>query len=629
MIYIISNNQLIDYKNIKVSSLNDCFAYFLNIKYVQVDTETIGDCWSGHIYTLQLGDSLNQFVIDYQSLTGLEKLQIKQFLEDKSKVFILQNAKYDLKFFYKENIKLVNIYDTFLAECILTTGRKKRGLGLKGLGQKYLGIEISKEIRGKINYLGLTEEVVVYAATDTMYLENIMSLQLKEIDRLELNKVLDLENNVVKVFAEMEYNGFILNPNKWLALHKKSQDEVTKYLKELNQYLFDNKELYKGFIKHKVDLFSDKFEVNINWNSPQQVLAVFNLAGLKITSVNEKVIEKFRSQYEVVDKYLSYKEHQTKISKFGENFLKWINPITHRVHTEFWQVLSTGRISSGRKEDKKKGIKGNPNMQNLPAEKDYRASFESEEGWDIVGFDFGSQELILLAADSNEPVFVNATLNNWDLHSYVAEATFPGKWKLDALDNCEYYISNQKCKCPEHKKLRDKIKTLNYSLSYGAGASKLAMSLNISINEAKLIIQNYFMGMPILKNYFEVIKEFARNNLMMRSFSPYRRIRFFDRPESQEELASIEREGLNDRIQATGADITKLALVKLWNYRETYNLPVKFLLQVHDEILTTTPEQFSKEWYEIKQKLMLEAANEICPNLQIPVDGYISKIWEK
>lgn len=622
MIYIISNNQLIDYKNIKVSSLVDCFAYFLNIKYVQVDTETIGDCWSGHIYTLQLGDSSNQFVIDYQSLTGLEKIQIKAFLEDKDKIFILQNAKYDLKFFYKESIKLKNIYDTFLAECILTTGRKERGLGLNALGRKYLGIEISKEVRGKINYLGLTEEVVIYAATDVMHLENIMLLQLKEIERLELEKLLDLENSVVKVFAEMEFNGFKLNQDKWLKLHNKSEEEVTKYLAELNQIIYDNKEIYKDFIEHKVDLFSDEYKVNINWNSPKQITALLNLSGLKIESVNEKLIEKFRKQYTIIDKYLNYKEHQTKISKFGKNFLKWVNPFTGNVHTSFWQILNTGRISSGRKDE-------SPNMQNLPAEKEYRASFESEEGWDIVGFDFGSQELILLASDSNEPVFVNATNNNWDLHSYVADMTFPEKWKNDALEDCEYFISKQKCKCPEHKKLRDKIKTLNYSLSYGAGASKLAQSLNISVNEAKLIIYNYFLGMPILKNYFEQIKQFARNNLMMRSFYPYRRIRFFDKPDNQEELASIEREGLNDRIQATGADITKLALVKLWNYREEHNIPVKFLLQVHDEILTTTPEHFSKEWYEIKKKLMLEAANEICTNLQIPVDGYIAKTWQK
>jgi DNA polymerase-1 len=340
MFYIISNNQLIDYKNIKSSSLVDCLAYFFNIKNVQVDTETIGDCLSGYIYTLQLGDSQNQFVIDYQSMTDSEKTQIKEFLEDKSKLFILQNAKYDLQFFYKERIKLVNIYDTFLAECVLTTGLKVRGLGLKDLCKNYLNIEMSKEVRGKINYLGLTEEVVIYAATDVMHLENIMILQLIKIDELELNKVLDLENNVVKVFAEMEFNGFLLNSEKWSKLSNKAENEVNIYLKELNQLIYDNKDIYKGFIEHKVDLFSDEYVVNVNWNSPQQVLAILTLSGLSITSVNEKVIEKFRDSHKLIDIYLKYKEYQTKISKFGNNFLKWINPHTNRVHTSFWQVLN-------------------------------------------------------------------------------------------------------------------------------------------------------------------------------------------------------------------------------------------------------------------------------------------------
>jgi hypothetical protein len=104
-------------------------------------------------------------------------------------------------------------------------------------------------------------------------------------------------------------------------------------------------------------------------------------------------------------------------------------------------------------------------MQQIPAHTKHRSCFEAREGYSFVSCDFSSQELVLIAEDSQEPVWIEAVQKGWDLHSSVAEMVFKKIWKNAALLDCLYYKTKQKCDCPEHKKLRDKIKTINYALS--------------------------------------------------------------------------------------------------------------------------------------------------------------------
>ena len=121
MIYLLSTQERIDFEDIQdiqKVTIQDCLDYFKDKNTISVDTETEGfDPYTCKIISLQLGDSSNQFVIDCRN-TSIQ--YFKELLE--TKLLLLVNAQFDLRFLYHNNIYPKNIYDLFLVECILTTG---------------------------------------------------------------------------------------------------------------------------------------------------------------------------------------------------------------------------------------------------------------------------------------------------------------------------------------------------------------------------------------------------------------------------------------------------------------------------------------------------------------------------
>ena len=100
MKYLVSNSQtLFSYDNIERASVLNALLYFKDISVISLDTETTGlDPHCEKIILLQLADEKNQYVID--ALT-VDISKFKDLLEDRSKTFIIQNAKFDLQMFYK------------------------------------------------------------------------------------------------------------------------------------------------------------------------------------------------------------------------------------------------------------------------------------------------------------------------------------------------------------------------------------------------------------------------------------------------------------------------------------------------------------------------------------------------
>jgi DNA polymerase I-like protein with 3'-5' exonuclease and polymerase domains len=481
MKYIISSNYKVDNseeaKLIKTATEKDLLDWIKNKDVIEIDTETIKNSndVNGYVFTFQVGDSDNQYVLD---CTESNNVELAKSILKTDKIKVLQNAKYDIKWFLNWGINPTNIYDTMLAEMCINLGYKAVGLGLDKISSRYLNVEVSKEIRGQINYLGLTPAVVNYAATDVEYLSKIREAQLKVIKEKGLEKVVELENKVVRVFAEMESTGIYLNEKKWLEVEKHHKNLVLTKEKELTEYLLNHK--VKKYLYVTLDMFEGEKLQNFNFNSSQQIVNVLNLIGkenkkkqlISLSNASEAELQKIAYLEPFINMYLDYKEQITNIAKYGSNFLltkkkfktkeggesaysyPTINPSTGRVHYDYWQMVETGRVSCN-----------SPNMQQIPAHTKHRSCFEAREGYSFVSCDFSSQELVLIAEDSQEPVWIEAVQKGWDLHSSVAEMVFKKIWKNAAVSDCLYYKTKQKCDCPEHKKLRDKIKTINYALS--------------------------------------------------------------------------------------------------------------------------------------------------------------------
>lgn len=608
----------------EVKTIDDCIDWIKDLPFICLDTETEGFFdHKNRIIMLQLSDGINVWVLDTRNTDYIQKL--KPYLENK--LILGQNLKFDYKFLKYEGVILNHIYDTFLAECILTNGLDNRQLGLGAITKKYCNFELDKSVRNQ--FIGLkgqpfTHKQIVYGAEDVLYLPEIKEKQLEQINQLDLLNWLNLENKSCLVLADIEYNGMCFSPEKWLKLADIAESHVKDYSKELDKYVLEDSRL-SAYVSQYVqgDLFGGvERAVNIKWSSPTQVVKVFRTLGMDIEDVLEKTITKYQAEYPIVKQFIDYKKEAKLATTYGKDFLKFINKQTKRIHTDYWQILNTARISSS-----------NPNLQQIPAKKEYFASFEAPKGYKIVGADFSGQELRLIAEGSKDPIWLAAFNEGKDLHGEVAAIVF-GINIDEVKEKPEFVFAGSTKVYLRGKSPRDVAKTINFMLAYGGSEFKLSDTLGISIDEAKAIIDNYFKAVPKVKKFLEALAKYGLNNGFIRSYRPYSGIRFFDNYDpkncrDQKLIGAISRASKNTPIQMSGAMMCKLAMVNLREEISKLNYKVEIFSQIHDAIFTYCEEEYAEEWG-IKLKQIMEESGKVFIN-SIPVisDLVISDYWKK
>ena len=304
MIYLISNQkQLFETDLYSEISFKEAKEALEQLNIVQVDTETMGlDVFTKPLLCYQLGNKENQYVFD-QSSYSIELF--KDFFES-DRLFIFHNASFDLRYLYYYNIWPQHIYDTMLAEQLIWLGYSRRAISpeeyeeeeysfpylekenkqthepyyeyscsLKAVGQNRLGIELDKTVRGRIKTVGLTPEVIQYAATDVMHLEDIKDSQQKDIERENLQKAVDLENEFVKCLAYIEFCGVKLDVDKWKAKMAKDKAKLDKASKELNDFVLKYFNEHQGNIRFKT-IVSEHI-VDTQWIHDEEELKKYNI----------------------------------------------------------------------------------------------------------------------------------------------------------------------------------------------------------------------------------------------------------------------------------------------------------------------------------------------------------------
>ncbi len=613
------------------SNMDACLQYCIQADILGVDTETEGmDFTCKKMIMFQIGDDKHQWVIDTR-VVSIEPL--RRILESNKIRKVLQNVKFDYKFIKKwANIELSNVYDTYLAERVLNCGRKDKKFSLDALTKLYVEKDLDKSVRNQFVRLEgkpYTDKQIEYGAKDVEYLIKIYKGQKEKLEKNQLVNVIELENNAVLALAEIEYNGLDIDVEKWKGLSGTYCSRGEEVAGVLDEIVVNHPQLQKFVLKYiQGDLFTDKNElrkVGINWDSPKQVLSVMQTLIPNLDNVNGKELYKYRNSYALVKTYIKYKEYMKLCTSYGEKFFKYLKS-DGKIHTNFHQILDTGRVSSN-----------NPNMQQIPADNEFRNCFVAPKDWVFVSSDYASQELNVIAYGSKDPVWIEALKHGQDLHSVCAELVYGEEWKNSAEDNCAYFRGRAKCNCPKHGKLRTNVKAINFGLAYGMGPNKLADTLQISKDEATSLINTYFKAFPKIGGFLEKLGEYGKRYGYIKTFPPFNRKRWFDKwydkiwnhRSSIMELGTIERASKNTPIQGASADMTKLALVIIYNYIKENKVDVKMVMTVHDQIDTICHKDYAEEWKLKMTELMEKAAAVIVKNKLLKADTNISQTWSK
>ena len=151
------------------------------------DTETSGlNPRVGRLLSIQFSDG--EYCVLVPVSEGVAAGALGSLLADDAITKIFHNAKFDLEFLTAAGIEVRNVFDTMVAEKVLTRGADQSSSLAETL-YRYFAVDLDKSQRAKFNRHwdgAWTDELVDYALSDVVHLPRLMQEQMMWLDRLGL-----------------------------------------------------------------------------------------------------------------------------------------------------------------------------------------------------------------------------------------------------------------------------------------------------------------------------------------------------------------------------------------------------------------------------------------------------------
>lgn len=519
---------------------------------------------------------------------------LKPLLEDKLKIKIVQDLKFNIKLLNKYNIKLLGTsFDIVLEKYILKSYLYKHNINI--LIHDFQNHKTNnKENKTKNLNKETSEKKYISSIKKSINIFKLHFKMFKILNKEKQTKYI-LENidiPLTKVILNIEQNGVLIDKNKLKIYSKKIFQKLIHLEKEAHKIageffnLSSNKQSQK-ILFEKLGLDTFKKTKNGNYSTNEKVLLFLSKkSSLPLIILNYRSLNKLQSTY---------------INKL----LKMQNINTGRIYTSYDQTsTSTGRLSSA-----------NPNLQNIPIRtkegRNIRKAFIAPEGYSIVSADYSQIELRILAHLSKDQILLNAFKNDQDIHC------------LTAIDLFNVNDINQIT-----KEQRQIAKTINFSLIYGMSAFGLSEKLQIPIKQSREHIKKYFNHYKGVLQYIIKIRKLALKNGFVETLIG--RKLYVPNIFSNNILIrkSAERMSINAPMQGSASDIIKKAMINIYKYIKKNNISndVKMIIQVHDELVFEVKTEKLKEISKNIKKIM---ESSITLDIPLKVDLGVGKNWKQ
>ncbi len=471
-----------------------------------------------------------------------------------------QNIKYDWVVLRRHGFDLTGVtFDTMLASYLIDPGKRAHGLdqiALDFLGHKNISYaDVAGKGKTAITFDQVTvEKAIPYACEDadiTLAAHDVFVPLLKKRGLTALMK--QVEMPLLPVLMSMEMTGICVD---------------RKRLNDLSQSFAGQLDLLQGQIH---DLAGEAFNINSSQQLGRILFEKLKLPVQKKTkkktgySTDVEVLTKLARSHELPALVLRHRTLAKLKSTYADALPDLIHPETGRIHTSFNQaVAATGRLSSS-----------DPNLQNIPIRteegREIRKAFVPRQGWQLLSADYSQIELRILAHCSEDPILIQAFIDDEDIHTRTASEVFQ---VFPQMINDE---------------LRRQAKAINFGIIYGMSAYGLARDLEISNKMAQTYIDHYFARYKGVKAFIDNTIATAHDTRQTSTLlgrlrqlpditSTNRNVRRF-----------AERTAVNTPIQGTAADLIKLAMINVDQAIRKRRLKTAMLLSVHDEMIFEVP----------------------------------------
>lgn len=435
-------------------------------KPVCLDIETTGlHRFTDDITSLQLGYT-NIITGKYErkffdwAKTGMKfLLKLLTFLK-KAKL-VTHNGKFDLLFIYvKTGIELNLWVDTL----VLAHVCGEVELGLKPLVKKYFNVDYDIETEAKKGKI--TDAFISYGLDDVLYPVKLMKIFKKKLNMYDLVKVYKHEMRAYRAYYEVEKNGVPISPRRGEIAKKLIEEYMPIYERlitvadinwnstaqvssvlfgkknkpiykekgeklpntyEVIEYLFTGEQIVRGEFdtrkeatQFKEDYLADNnylYGIDVKLKHNFKPVVIGYGVGLKVIEKTAKGVPSVSSDVlvnyvgnPVVDDLLEYRR-LTKLETFIKSWEKI--QVDDKIYPSFNITARTGRTTCS-----------NPNLQQIPQDKNVRNLIEARPGWKIIEQDFSQIELRVASMFSGDANMQHAYQSGSDLHSKTTELLF-------------------------------------------------------------------------------------------------------------------------------------------------------------------------------------------------------------
>lgn len=630
-------------------------------KPVCLDIETTGlHRFTDDITSLQLGytnvitGKYERKFFDWAKTDMKFLLKLLTFLK-KAKL-VTHNGKFDLLFLYvKTGIELNLWVDTL----VLAHVCGEEELGLKPLVKKYFLLDYDIAIEAKKGEI--TDTFMCYALDDVLYPIKLMKIFKKKLNMYDLVKVYKHEMRAYRAYYEVEKNGVPISPRRGEIAKKLIEEYMPIYERlitvadinwnstaqvssvlfgkknkpiykekgeklpntyEVIEYLFTGEQIVRGEFdtRKEATQFKEEYLAENNYLYGIDVKLKHNFkpvvigygVGLKVIEKTAKGVPSVSSDVlmnyvgnPVVDDLLEYRR-LTKLETFIKSWEKI--QVDDKIYPSFNITARTGRTTCS-----------NPNLQQIPQDKNVRNLIEARPGWKIIEQDFSQIELRVASMFSGDANMQHAYQSGSDLHSKTTELLFGDT----------SHLSPQ-----EQKRKRTEAKSMNFGFLYGMSAKTFVdyakgYGLNITEEQSESFRNNFFEAYPRLLPWHEECKQYARKN--GHTWSPIGRKRFLPDINSSNwsDRGSAERQSINSGVQGFASDMCISALSDIVFSDIIDHERCKVLGSVHDAILFEVKDDYVDEVVPMIKEMMEHPS--IIEGIDIPIpiiaDVEVAQAW--
>ena len=540
---------------------------------------------------------------------------------------------------------------------------------------------IKKKRLRRFDELPVDQQTINYACSDADWTLGLYKKLMPIARREGLEELVYQDTKRMMILGEYELSGWHIDTNLLHKYQKQAQQRIPQIEHQLTMELKklvnqDSDEIIipagkypMGKHKQQPVYLEIKHDRPFEWNSgpclqwllfhvlklPTEGLQRTDKQGLPSVSADniDKILKKVKHDIPLLRLWKEKRNLDKITSTYVVGLKDFVREDTHKLHTQLG-VVTTWRYHSR-----------SPNLQNIPnIQKDpfgirdlfTSPTYDPNKSYDHlnvwtrptpiiqeeqlsgdtmwIGADYSQLELRVLAIMAREQKMINAFLSGHDLHSATAKDVFNLSCTVEEVAN----------KYPTYRK---QAKAINFGLAYGITPFGLSHRLNISLEEAEQLINQYFDTYPNIQRYMKKQVRFAKQNGYVETL--LRRRCPILRPLNGQQVRKVK----NYPIQGGGADITTHSMIIFRDLQENIELihqyqllpslekmgltdmdylqklvrALKAIINIHDELIFECPVEYVVDGTKLVKSIMEAPIKGVTDVVPMIADPAVGKRW--